>query len=139
MAKAKALFLDSSFAIALINPKDQHHTAAAVMARKLLDEATRLVTTDAVIFEIANALSKRRHRKKASAFLTSLISGEEMDVVSLTPLLFAEAFELYQSRDDKDWSLTDCLSFIVMSRRGLTEALTNDGHFEQAGFVSLLQ
>lgn len=53
--------------------------------------------------------------------------------------IFERGVELYHSRLDKQWSLTDCISFVVMSEEGIAEALTGDHHFEQAGFVALLK
>jgi uncharacterized protein len=62
-----------------------------------------------------------------------------VDVVPLSETLYSEAFALYESRLDKNWGLTDCISFVVMTERGITEALTSDEHFEQAGFATLLR
>jgi hypothetical protein len=53
--------------------------------------------------------------------------------------LFDARVALYGERMDKDWPLTDCISFVVMQREGITDALTGDRHFEQAGFVPLLK
>lgn len=61
-----------------------------------------------------------------------------MTIVAASPELMHRGIELYEARSDKDWSLTDCTSFIVMQDRGLTDALTGDHHFEQAGFRPLL-
>ena len=61
------------------------------------------------------------------------------EVVGLDPKVQQAGFDLYESRLDKDWSLTDCVSFAVMTQRGLTEALTADHHFEQAGFRAMFK
>jgi hypothetical protein len=60
-------------------------------------------------------------------------------IIPAEPQLYEEGIALYRARPDKDWSLTDCISFVVMKARGITEALTGDHHFEQAGFVALLK
>lgn len=90
-------------------------------------------------FEIGNALAKLRFRAISVQFLDGLESSSTTDIVPLTEDLHRQAFDLYRQRLDKEWSLTDCLSFVVMRQRGLTEALTSDEHFEQMGFKALLR
>lgn len=77
----------------------------------------------------------------ARHFSTLLPLCADEGVVLLPPdqILFDAGLELYASRSDKEWSLTDCISFVVMRERGITDALTGDHHFEQAGFVALLK
>jgi predicted nucleic acid-binding protein len=91
-----------------------------------------------VLLEIGNALGKLRFRPAAVQLLDSLESDPTVTIVALTDDLYAAAFDLYRRRPDKEWGLIDCVSFVVMTERGLTEALTADGHFEQAGFDPLL-
>lgn len=90
------------------------------------------------MFEIGNALS-RRWRNEATQILNHFLESDDVDVVRLTSELFHEAFDLYRSRSDKTWGLTDCLSFITMRRAGVTKALTFDRHVAQAGFVPLMR
>jgi hypothetical protein len=59
-------------------------------------------------------------------------------VIPLTKEGYDRAFRLFRDRPDKEWSLVDCLSFVVMTERGITEALTTDHHFRQAGFTIML-
>ena len=132
------VFLDAAYAIALAAPSDQLHARALALAEQLEADRTRLVTTQAVLLEIGNALSKRRYRAAAVDLLSSLEADPAVEVVALTPELYAEAFDLYRDRSDKEWGLIDCLSFVVMTARGISEALTADEHFEQAGFRALL-
>jgi predicted nucleic acid-binding protein len=90
--------------------------------------------------EVADAFAARTHRPLFLHLLELLSApGTGFHVVPPSQQLFAEGISLYRSRLDKEWSLTDCISFVVMRREGLTEALTGDHHFEQAGFVALLQ
>jgi predicted nucleic acid-binding protein len=133
------VFLDSAYAIALAAPSDQLHARALTLAEQLEAGRTRLLTTPAVLLEIGNALSKRRHRAAAVQLLSALSSDPTVEIMPLTPGLYGEAFELYRTRTDKEWGLIDCVSFVVMSARGITEALTYDEHFEQAGFQALLR
>lgn len=135
---ATEVFLDATYLIALASPRDQLHTRAAALAAQLDEEQTRFVTTHAVLLEFGNSLCKARYRAAAVQALTSLQLDPRVVVVPLTSELFAAAFDLFRLHRDKEWGLTDCLSFAVMRERGLLAALTADAHFEQAGFRALL-
>jgi hypothetical protein len=112
----------------------------AVRLADLLQAAgTRLVTTQAVLLEIGNALSRQRYRRAAVVLLNALETDSKVEIVSLSEQLYTQAFQLYCQRLDKEWGLVDCISFIVMQERGITEALTADEHFQQAGFRVLLR
>jgi uncharacterized protein len=132
-------FLDSAYAIALSAASDQYHDRALALATQLETDNTRLITTRAVLIETGNALAKQRYRAAAVQLLNALHADSSVEIIVLTDDLYSEAFALYQSRMDKDWGLTDCISFVVMTQRGLTDALTSDQHFEQAGFRALLR
>lgn len=103
------------------------------------DEQTRLVTTRAILPEIGNALSKQRYRQAATELLDALEEDPSVEIVPLSEELYMQALELFRGRPDKEWGLVDCVSIIVMQERGLTEALTTDEHFKQAGFRALLR
>jgi predicted nucleic acid-binding protein len=133
------VFLDSTYAIALAADSDQYHSSAVSLADELQAAGTRLVTTQAIQLEIGNALARKRFRAAAARLLISLESDPQVEIVQLTPDLYARAFQLFQQMSDKEWGLTDCFSFVVMRDRGIVEALTADEHFAQAGFRALLQ
>ncbi|MFT5367713.1 MAG: putative nucleic acid-binding protein [Candidatus Latescibacterota bacterium] len=133
------VFLDASYAIALSSVKDQYHQRAVALSEQLELDGTRLVTTRAVILEIGNALSKQKYREAAIELLTSLSEDPTVEIIPLPEVLFDRAFTFYQSHQDKEWGITDCISFVVMQDRGLTEALTADDHFQQAGYRALLK
>lgn len=133
------VFLDTGYTIALSVESDEYHERAVELAEQLEAEKTRLVTTRAIMLETGNALSKKRYRKSAIELLDALEEDPLVEIVLLSEELFAEAFELFRSRPDKEWGLVDCVSFIVMQERGLTEALTPDKHYEQSGFRALLR
>ncbi len=130
------IFVDTSFILARVNKRDTYHARAGeltgVFAR------SPLVTTDAVILEIGNALA-RSFKKEAVEIIDSFFNSPEIEVVRLTPDLWAQSFALYRSHLDKQWGLVDCISFSVMRNRGITSALTFDGHFVQAGFAALMR
>lgn len=139
MTPRSKVFLDTAYAIALSSPKDEHHEQAMRLAEEIEARQVKLVTTRAVFFEIGNALSRQRHRAGAVELLESLEFDPEVEIVPVTEELSARAFELYRARPDKEWGLTDCLSFVVMWEQGITFALTTDKHFAQAGFEVLLK
>lgn len=134
-----SVFLDTSYAIALSAPNDEHHLRALEIAERLEAEGARLITTRAVLLEIGNALSKARHRQAAIKLLDALEGDPHVEIVSIGDVLYRQAFELYRSRPDKEWGLVDCVSFVTMSERNMQDALTADDHFRQAGFRVLLQ
>ena len=133
------VFLDTAYAIALSSPTDQFHARALELAEQLESLGTQLVTTRAVLLEIGNALSKQRYRQAAVQLLDALEADPTVDIVPLLEPLYARGMQLYRARPDQEWGLTDCVSFLVMQDRGLTEALTTDEHFQQAGFRALLR
>jgi predicted nucleic acid-binding protein len=137
--KMHEVFLDTSFAIALSATTDQNHAKAVNLAEQIELQNLYLVTTQAILLEIGNALSKQRYRTAAIQLLESLESDPNVEIVSLTNELYCAAFELFRNRQDKEWGLVDCISFVVMQNRGITEVLTADEHFNQAGFRALLR
>ncbi len=124
-------FIDTSYILALINTADKYHKRARATA---LAAHPPFVTTEAVLTEIGNALSKIRWRPMGIATLNDLRADPDIETVPVDSVLFDRAVALYGSRPDKEWGLTDCISFVVMEERGLT----TDRHFEQAGFPSAL-
>lgn len=132
----RAVFADAFYLIALSNPSDAHHEAAVRVTDSL---STRLVTTHYVLIEVADASCAPSFRAEVARFLRRLAADPGTEVVGPDPGLYDRGLDLYERRPDKAWSLTDCISFVVMGDRGLTEALTGDRHFEQAGFRALLR
>ncbi|MFN0197721.1 MAG: type II toxin-antitoxin system VapC family toxin [Planctomycetaceae bacterium] len=133
------VFLDTAYAIALASKADQHHAMAVELAEELKAAGTMLVTTQAVVLEIGNALSMKRRRHAAVQLFDVLSSDPQVEVVSLSEQLMRQSLQLFRDRPDKDWGLTDCLSFIVMEQRGIALALTTDVHFQQAGFEAMMR
>ncbi|MCA1631612.1 MAG: PIN domain-containing protein [Acidobacteria bacterium] len=131
-----SVFVDTSFVVALINDRNQHHTRASELANLL--DGCPLLTTDAVLIEIGNALA-RNFKGQAVEIITDFLASEEVEIVHLHAALFASAFELYRTHTDKAWGMVDCVSFVVMQERGLVDALTNDKDFAQAGFNALMR
>lgn len=129
-------FADTSFWIAFSSRRDQYHSPAIAWHSAVMRTSSRIVTTEAVLWEWLNALAVTATRATAAEGYRRAHADKRVEVVPFDPELNAAAVDLYRSRGDKDWSLTDCLSFVVMERRSFTEALTTDHHFEQAGMKS---
>jgi len=132
------LFLDAAYAIALSAVTDQYHKKAEILARQIETEAIQMITTRAVILEIGNALARLRYRANAIKLLDSIEEDPNVKIIALSEELYNRAMELYRQRPDKEWGITDCVSFVVMQDYDITEALTTDEHFKQAGFRPLL-
>lgn len=128
-------FLDTSFIIALINDKDQFHALAQKLSPVYIRDF--LVTTDAVLLELGNALA-RDFRTEAVETIEILRNSNKTEVVKIDSNLFEKGLRLYEKYIDKNWGLVDCISFIVMKERGIIDALTGDKHFVQAGFRALM-
>ena len=129
-------FVDTSFVVALVNKKDQHHSLALDLAERFAGPG--LVTTDAILLEIGNALS-RNFKRESVEIIEHFLTSDDVKVIHLHPPLFRKAFDLYKSHSDKLWGLIDCVSFVVMKELAITDALSADKHFEQAGFNVLIR
>lgn len=134
----RTVFVDSAAWIALINSRDELHEAATGILATLRRERARLLTTQFVLLEVADALSSPGFRQQTVGFVDGLRSISTVEVVPVSPDLFELGWSLFAVRSDKEWSLTDCISFRVMQERKLIEAFTSDSHYTQAGFVKLL-
>lgn len=131
-----AVFVDTSFYIALVNGRDARHQQAQAFSRTFRG---RSVTTDFVLVELGNWLSRSGDRPVFIQLLDQMQGDASTQIHRAHPDLVQQGITLYRQRPDKDWSLTDCISFVVMQADGLTQALTADHHFEQAGFIALLK
>ncbi|MFT3882753.1 MAG: PIN domain-containing protein [Gemmatales bacterium] len=132
----KRVFADTFYFLALLNPGDQAHSRAIVAACSFQGE---LVTTCWVLTELADAMSSPPNRNEFISTLNDLRTSPQVRIYEPEPQLYQQGIQLFADRSDKHWSLTDCISFVVMKQEGISEALTGDRHFEQAGFVALLK
>ena len=123
------VYADAFYWLATLNPDDVYYARVSQFPVK-----GRLVTTTAVCLEVMDALSHRKLRPLAVRFWRDLQNNRLLAVVRIDDALLIRAADLFSNRMDKDWSLTDCISFVVMTDRGIRKALTGDHHFEQAGF-----
>lgn len=133
------VFADTGAFIALLVRRDELHEQTKEVMLELSAKATTLYITEPVLFEIANALSSVKHRQHAVNLIDELSQLPNVIIIQFTNELFENALKLYRERPDKEWSLTDCYSFIVMEENKIKFAFTSDKHFEQAGFIKLLE
>jgi len=135
------LFFDTAGWGHLVDSSQAFHKRAADLYHRAIRDGQRIVTTNYVIAELVALLTQPLEVPRPSliAFVESLRASRHVEVIHIDPRMDAEAWQLLKEREDKEWSLVDCASFVVMTGRRITEALTTDHHFVQAGFVALLR
>jgi uncharacterized protein len=135
----KRIFADTGYWIALFNPRDELHSRAVAAAQRYSED--QIVTTEMVLVEFLNGFSDRGPRLRAAAAkaVKTLRSNSNVALIRQTSDQFERALSRYEERIDKEWSLTDCASFLIMEAEGIGVALTHDQHFAQAGFQALLR
>jgi len=133
----RSVFADTLYWVALVHRRDQWHQKA-VEATRLLGEA-QILTTEEVLVEFLNAFSSGRWLRQAAAEQVHRIRNRRnIEIIPQTSASFDLGFELYESRADKDYSLTDCISMQTMRQRSIMEVLTYDYHFAQEGFIVMI-
>ena len=135
----RQVFADTAYWLALTNPFDQHHDKATRASASL--QGKRIVTSDAVLTEYLNALADKGSTVRLAAVLSveRILRNPGVMVIAQTRRLFVKGFALYKARADKGYSLTDCISMVIIRQRKITNALTTDHHFEQEGFAALMK
>jgi predicted nucleic acid-binding protein len=128
------LFLDSAFVIALVFKADQNHAEAQATWGQVTGERRNFVTTTFILDEAVTFLNSRGEHELAVATGNQLLNSPAIEMVDVERDLVDQGWEYFVRHRDKTYSLTDCISFGIMSRRSLSEALTFDAHFRQAGF-----
>lgn len=133
-----AVFADTAYWIALLNPRDNLHDKAVAVSRKLGKH--RIVTSEMVFTELLNAFAAKGDilRIRTCELIGRIRSNPNAMVVNMSHFGFEAALHLYRTRSDKTWGLTDCTSFVIMDEEDLTDALTADRDFQQAGYRALL-
>ncbi|HVW38544.1 MAG TPA: PIN domain-containing protein [Pirellulales bacterium] len=130
------ILLDTSYVLAAVNPRDALHDRAVAWSNVI---AEPLLVTEYVLWESVNYLSSPVDRPKAHAVADQLRSSAGIGFVEASQELLNEGLRMHAGRPDKAWSLTDCISIVLMEERSITRALAYDHHFEQAGFEALLR
>lgn len=134
-----ALFADTFYWIALADFADSAHQRALALTAELA--GSRIVTTDEVLSEYLTFFSTAPEvlRREVAESVEDVLSSSQIRVIPQSRESFLAGLQLYRARPDKRYSLVDCISMQTMRREGLTEALTNDRHFEQEGFRTLFR
>jgi predicted nucleic acid-binding protein len=133
------VFVDTAAWLALIDVDDDFHLPAKQVKMQLQRDNCSLITSDFVLLEVADALTSPKIRSRTVNFINRLKTLSGLQVVPISQSLFDAGWQLYSQRLDKDWGLTDCISFVIMQQQKITLAFTSDKHFEQAGFTRLLK
>ncbi len=134
-----SVFADTFFWVALANPNDTAHRQALLLHKQLYDRP--IVTTDEVLIEFLNFFSEHgpHFRRAVARSATGLLESGAIRVIEQSRASLREGLALYESRLDKGYSLTDCISMTVMRREGIFDVLTNDAHFTREGFQALFR
>ena len=130
----RAVFADTFFYLALLNVDDPAHRLAVSESRI----PRGIVTSEFILLELGNACARAEDHADFLALVAGIRASPRMKIVQLDSQLLDRGLKLMAERPDKDWSLTDCVSFVIMQDAGIRDALTGDRHFEQAGFSALL-
>jgi predicted nucleic acid-binding protein len=130
-------FLDAGYIIALEATDDQNHQAALEHWQNFLKNISPLVTTSYVFDEIVTFFNSRKRHPKAVEIGNNLLNSDLIELIQVDERLFQEGWEFFQKHQDKSYSLTDCISFVVMTEHEIHKALTFDKHFSQAGFEKI--
>ena len=126
----KSVFADTSFFVAFLSTSEPYHAKAV----EGLHSFSHIVTTNLIVIELGNFLCRSKLRTEFVPLVRELKNNPRVDIVYCGDELTDTGLDLYHDRPDKSWSITDCISFVVMRQMKLTTALTADHHFEQAGF-----
>lgn len=131
----REVFADTSYYQALLNRRDRHHEQATYLSKSVKG---RTVTSEYVLCELGALMCSAPARSAFVSAVRKLQASRKVEIVIASHELFEAGVDLFHKRPDKDWSLVDCISFVLMRERNIAEALSTDKHFEQAGFRALL-
>ena len=137
--RRNSCFVDTDCWIALLNKDDELHHIADSEYKRFMKSGVYFVTTTSVLTEFANSLCQPKFRSAVVEFYKRLQRSSRVTIIVVGEQLWKSGWHLYETRSDKEWSLTDCISIIVMQEHGLMDALTHDKHFIQAGFRAILR
>ena len=134
----RRVFADTYYWIALLNDRDQGHAAARAISQTLPQPG--IITTQEVLSEVLTYFCAhgRQVRQTVAAYIRQILTDPAITVHPQSFQSFLSGLALYEARPDKKYSLTDCISMLVMRQEAITEVLTNDDHFKQEGFTILL-
>lgn len=137
MATRNSLFVDTSGWAYLVDRSTDLHHEVQTIYQQALNRQRLLVTTNYIIAELVALLTSRSRisRQQIILFVDALKAAPQVEVIHVNTELDVTAWMLLKAGTDKEWSLVDASSFVIMTKYGMTEALTTDHHFTQAGFI----
>jgi predicted nucleic acid-binding protein len=133
----ETLFANASFFVAYHNSKDVNHQAARDLAREFEGRPVLLVTTDYIFDEVMTVLLVRGNKNLAIQAGRAIIKDPNIEILRIDEDLFNEAWEIFQSFEDKEWSFTDCTSYVLMKKLGIGTGISFDKHFKQFGVQAI--
>jgi len=134
----KTYFIDTSYFIALASKLDQYHDKAVKLAKQILSKNIKLITSEFILLEVGNSFSKMHLKQKGINIIKSVYDDENIELITLSNQFYESGLKIFFRENDKNWSLTDCISFSIMHEKEINDSLTSDIHFIQAGFNKLL-
>lgn len=134
----KSIFVDTSGWIGLVNSADSLHDSATRLYHSKYVEGCLFVTHSGIMLETGNGLSGLRLRLAGVAWKQKLEKSDRVEIIEIDRAIYEADWRLFGDRPDKEWGIVDCISFELMKRLNILEAMTADRHFEQAGFKKLL-
>ncbi|SRR6266851_8971604 len=139
MPTANDLFVDTSGWAYYLDREDPLYPAVFALVRSTVMQQRRLITTNYILAELVALLLSRYHlpRQQVITVINALKTDASVEIVHIEQSTDNEAWALLEARTDKEWSLVDASSFVVMRHFGIAQALTTDHHFTQAGFIRL--
>ena len=135
---SREVFVDTSGLYALVDRKDAHHAVARTVVERLLRSGRRLLATDYVVAETVNLANARSGSGVAIRVLELLEQSAGIRIEWIGAARFDMTKAFFRKHADHPYSFTDCTSFVVMRELKLSQALTSDRYFTQAGFEALL-
>lgn len=132
------VYVDTAALVALAHKRDSLHEKAVSVYRRLLNEKSRFLTTNAVLLEVGNSFSKTVHKPLAASIFHLVRTSASWWILPVDEKWLSKGLERFIARADKDWSLTDCIGMIAAETYNANSVFTSDRHFEQAGFTLLL-
>lgn len=128
-------FMDTSYVLALYDKKDKYHKKA-IELKKSFTNSDLFILSDAVILEIGNGLSEPKFRDDVTSFINQIRLSRNFRIFPITNKILQGGLNIFSSYKDKYWGLVDCTSFFIMKEQNISNALTADSHFTQAGFTA---
>lgn len=132
---SKTVFVDTSAWFAGIAKNDQYNEPAIKYRDHLLKSNTRIITSNLIIHETTMLLERKVSKKEAIRFLRIILKDSRIEIIHADEDIEQEAYDLYQKYKDQDFSITDCISFVMIRRFRISHCFTFDHHFSTMGFA----